>query len=119
MKSILEIKQLRLKLAIGFSDEERAKLQDVEFNITINFSDLPKACNSDQINNTLCYDQLTQEIKKFCVNNKFHLIEHLSHSLHQHIKDNYLDLKDNLILQVCKFAPVKEIEGQCCFTING
>ncbi len=119
MISTLEIKQLRLKITIGVSDEERAKLQDVEFNITINFSDLPKACSSDQINNTLCYDQLTQEIKKFCVNNNFHLIEHLSHSLHKYIKSNYLDLKDKLSLQVCKSAPVKETEGKCCFTIKG
>ncbi len=118
MISILEIKQLRLKMAIGVTDEERSKMQDVEFNITINFESTPLGCKSDKITDTLCYDNLTQEIKTFCLNNKFHLIEHLSFELYNHIKAHHLYSKDKLALQVCKFAPVEEIKGQCCFTIK-
>lgn len=118
MISILEIKQLILPLHIGVTKEERAILQDIEFNITINFYTILNACESDQIDDALCYDNLTQEIKEFCKKNEFHLIEHLSFVLHRYIRENYLNSQDKLTLQICKFAPVKEIKGQCCFTIN-
>jgi 7,8-dihydroneopterin aldolase/epimerase/oxygenase len=116
MISTLEIQQLRLKLHFGVGEKERASLQEIDLNITINFNSLPKSCKSDDINDALCYDKLSKEIQKFCSNNKFYLIEHLSFKLHNYIKKSFLKPEDKLFLQVCKRPPVEEIKGQCCFT---
>lgn len=115
----LEIQQLRLKLHFGVGEEERASIQNVDFNITIVFNTPPKSCKSDDINDTLCYDKLTKEIQKFCSNNQFHLIESLSFQLHNYIKNNFLNPEDKMKLQVCKRPPIEEIKGQCCFTVKG
>ncbi len=119
MITTLEIQQLRLKLYFGVGEEERKSLQDINLNITIIFNNLPKSCKSDDINDALCYDELTKEIQHFCSNNEFHLIESLSFKLYDHIKKNFLNPKDKMKLQVCKHPPVERIKGQCCFTIEG
>jgi dihydroneopterin aldolase len=118
MNSTLEIKQLILPMYFGVTDEERAVLQDIEFNISINFHKVPKACNSDKIEDALCYDKLVQGIKIFCKSSKFHLIEHLSFALHQYIKDKFQLENDVLTLQICKFSPVAEIKDKCCFEVK-
>lgn len=118
MESILEIKQLRLSITLGVGALERAELQEVDFNIRIKFSYIPKGCASDKIDDALCYDKLSKAIDNFCKNNQFHLIEHLSFALHKYIKANYLNSEDKLMLQVCKLPPVEVIKGQCCFTVE-
>lgn len=119
MITTLEIQQLRLRIYFGVGEEERASLQDINLNITINFSNLPESCKSDDINDALCYDNLTKEIQKFCSNNEFYLIENLSFKLYNYIKKNFLNPKDKIKLQVCKHPPIDSIKGQCCFTIEG
>ena len=118
MLSILEIKKIILKLNIGVESEERSSLQDVEFNITINFHSLPKACASDGIKDAVCYAELVDAINIFCSNNKFHLLEHLSFALHEYLKNNFLNSKDELTLQACKYPLLENLKGQCCFTVK-
>lgn len=118
MIATLEIKKLILELNIGVEQEERNKLQDIEFNITINFAQPPKACTSNQINDTICYADLVEKIKIFCSNHSFKLIEHLCFKLYEYLTKDCLSLKDTLILQVCKNPPIENVKGKCCFTIK-
>lgn len=119
MNSILEIKKLVLPLNFGVGESERSDLQDIEFNIIIEFDSIPIACSSDKIEDALCYDQLVQEIKIFCTSKEFYLIEHLSFALYQYIKNRYLGCEDKLFVQVCKFSPLEEIQDKCCFVCKG
>ena len=77
MNSTLQINKLILSINIGVTAEERATPQDIEFDISIHFNSLPKACSSDNINDTICYASLVKTIKSLCSNKEFHLIEHL------------------------------------------
>jgi dihydroneopterin aldolase len=117
MKSVLEIKQLMVKAFIGVEEYERLAPIELELNITITFANLPVGCSSDDIKNTICYDNLSKKIIEFCAGKHFHLIEYLCGSLHEYLKKSILNQEDILSLEVCKFAPVKEIKGQCCFKI--
>ena len=118
MKYILEISQLSLNLHIGLSKEEREIAQEIEFNLKIVFNELPKACISDKINDTLCYSECSKEIESFCLNNSFQLIEHLCHKLYTHLKNNFLSPKDKLSLQVFKNPPLDNVKGKCSFCIE-
>lgn len=117
MQAVLEVKQLMVKTFIGVEEYERLEPKELELNIAIIFSALPQGCSSDDIKNTICYDNLSRMIIEFCAGKHFHLIEYLCASLHEYLKKNLLNQQDVLSLEVCKFAPVKEIKGQCCFKI--
>jgi FolB domain-containing protein len=118
MESILEINKLVLNISIGAESLERSNLQEIEFNISIIFISLPRACSSGNINDAICYAKLVDAIKAFCLNKEFNLIEQLSFSLHQHLKKHLLYPEDKLQLQICKKPPLAEIKGDCCFTVN-
>jgi 7,8-dihydroneopterin aldolase/epimerase/oxygenase len=118
MNSTLQINKLVLPINIGVTTEERATPQDIEFNITIHFTSLPKACSSDHINDTICYASLVETIKSLCSNKEFHLIEHLCSSVYEQIKLS-LSPTDILDLQVCKTPPLAEVHDNCCFSIKG
>ena len=114
-KSKLEINGLNLEIKLGLTEEERLKPQNVEFYISIEFDIIPMACNSDIIEETICYDDLVKLIKNFCEDKEFKLIEYLCHSLYQYFKTIYL--KQEIKLKICKNPPIKEIHGNCCFSI--
>ncbi len=119
MRSNLEINKLTLEIPIGVGDEERAKPQKIEFNISISFTYIPIGCHSGNIDDTICYAKLLKSIKLFCLNKEFYLIEQLTFSLHEHLKRYMLNSEDVLKLQVCKAPPLKEIKDNCCFTVIG
>ena len=114
-KSKLEINGLNLKIKLGLTEQERLKSQNVEFYISIEFQTIPKACNSDTIEETICYDNLVKLIQNFCEGKEFKLIEYLCNSLYQYLKTIYLE--HQIKLKICKKPPIKEIHGQCCFSI--
>ena len=117
MLSFLEINKLIIPIIIGVGSEERSNRQDIEINIKITFDDLPKACLSAQIEETICYDKLVKIINEFCGKNQFLLIEELAYKLHQYLKQNFVPAK--LELQICKNPPIEQIKENCCFTIIG
>ena len=114
-RSKLEINGLNLEIKLGLTQEERLKSQNVEFYISIEFDTTPKACNSDIIEETICYDKLVRLIQKFCEGKEFKLIEYLCNSLYQYLKTIYLENK--ITLKICKKPPIEEIHGNCCFSI--
>jgi dihydroneopterin aldolase len=79
----LFINQIPVLLKLGVPDIERHTPQLIYIDISIRYKFLPQCCYTDNINDTLCYDQLATEINSFCVQKEFHLIEHLAFSLHE------------------------------------
>jgi len=117
MLSFLEINKLIIPVIIGVGLEERSNRQDIEINIKITFDDLPKACLSAEIEETICYAKLVENINEFCSNNQFLLIEELAYKLHRYLKQNFVPEK--LELQICKNPPIEQVKANCCFTIIG
>ena len=114
MITFLEINKLILPLNIGATTHERSAPQEIELNLCIIFASTPQACHSDNISDAICYANLTDLIRKFCLNREFHLIEHLGFSLHQYIK-TLLSVDDQLKLQILKHP--QDIKANCCFTV--
>lgn len=114
-KATLEINNLVLPLNIGLTEQERSVPQDININIKITFNSLPKACYSDNIDETICYERLVTLIKEFCKNNQFKLIENLTFKLHNYIQGLISD--NSVELTISKKPPIDSIKGNCSFTL--
>ena len=100
----LKLSSLKLDVSLGVSEQERKNRQIIELNIKLCFNQAPTACFTDDINDTLCYDDLCQTIVNYCSNRSFNLIEHLAYQLANLIKDNTNIA--NVLVQVTKFNPL-------------
>lgn len=78
IKSHLFIKELSIDLHLGVTKLERSSPQTVLCSIELNFKHPPAACQTDDINDTICYDTLTQNILIHCQKKHYKLIEHLA-----------------------------------------
>lgn len=75
---LLQINELELGVFLGQPDQERARRQVVKLDIEILFPHIPEACQSDDINDTVCYHELINSLRRELEEKPFHLIEHLT-----------------------------------------
>ena len=73
----IHIRNLALRCIIGIYPEERTKLQDVVINVTME-TDLRKAGQSDDLNDTVDYKTVKLEILDLVEKSEFKLIESLA-----------------------------------------
>ena len=71
------IKDLLLRCIIGINDEERVNKQDIVINITME-ADLRKAGESDNIDDTVNYKKIKQDIIKLVENSEYFLVEKMA-----------------------------------------
>ncbi len=76
----IHIKNLKVCTLIGIYEWEQKNKQDVIINLTIDF-DASKPAQSDQIDDTLDYHQLTKKIIQSVESSQYNLIEKLSQSI--------------------------------------
>lgn len=74
---LIKIKDLRLRLVIGFKDWEREKPQDVIFNICMEVED-ETAAITDEVSDSVDYKSLKQRIVEHVSGSSFFLIEKLA-----------------------------------------
>lgn len=107
-KCSLGFMDLRLDLHLGVTALERSKKQTVLLTVKITFAKPPRACITDDVGDTICYDALIQKIKKFCSGKEFAVMEYLGAQLFSLIKkDIYKDCK--LSLRIAKQNPLPDL----------
>ena len=74
----LFISDLRLFVKLGCEEVERRTPQEVRLSIEFRFSSVPKATQTDEIGDTVCYAKVSQAIKNYCEGKEFKLIEKLA-----------------------------------------
>lgn len=117
MKASLRLKDIRLMMYIGHLPPEREKPQAISIDVDIDFESPPFACDNDQLEDTLCYDQLIAGIQIFCEASRFQLLEHCAAKLYGHVKAQ-LTSKDVVMVRVTKCdPPIAVLRGgaQCCY----
>jgi dihydroneopterin aldolase len=82
----LTLHELKVGVRLGWSPEERRRSQEVLLEIDLGFESLPRACESDKLEDTIGYDGLAAHIAGFCEQHEFRLIEHLGFRLLQEIR---------------------------------
>lgn len=77
--SELILKELTVPVHLGITKLEQKKAQLVSLNISITHPMIPLGCHSDNIEDTICYDKLCQNLTSVCQCKAYNLIEHLCH----------------------------------------
>lgn len=113
--SQLKIRQVDLQLNLGWRSKERAQEQGILLDIDIYFPIAPAACETDHLDNTVCYDQLIQTIREKLGDKPFRLIEHLARDIYLIVKTALPDNATTAI-HVTKFPKVKGLIGGVCFS---
>lgn len=76
----LHIRDLMLRCIIGLNNWEREKKQDVLINITL-YADLTTACQSDDIEDTVDYKTIKQNVVDMVESSSYMLVEHLAQNI--------------------------------------
>lgn len=120
-KCKMKISDLRVWVHLGCTEAERQNPHLVSIDIKFIFSDEPKAVDTDDINDALCYLQTAKRIQSLLENKHFNLIEHLAKYIHQGLND-FAKAKfslDEIRLKVTKVnPPVPGIHGGVSFYYN-
>lgn len=115
----IEVDRLRVDMHLGCTEEEQATKQPVEISLRLYPQTPPHGCESDQITDTVCYDELCQALYQFCESNTLHLIEHLTTELFRIARSLIADDTTRLWIKVVKCnAPVKGLKGHTAFVYS-
>src|SRR3990167_5877044 len=108
LKTMLNIHQLALSVKLGWGDQERQQTQTILLDISILFPQPPRAIETDQSQDTLCYDNLIDTIQHYISTKHFRLIEHLAAEIHRFIKTQ-LPPSIKLCIRLTKFPAIQAL----------
>ena len=106
--SQLELKDLLLNLHLGITKQEQLNKQPVYIDISIENNTPPLGCETDNIKNTLCYDDLSKTITESCSIKTYNLIEHLCQDIVDIIKIKVQN-KTKISVTVKKSPPIENL----------
>lgn len=112
----LSLENLLIAVKLGVTALERDLPQMVSLDIKLSFLDFPLACQTDNINDAICYQKLATDIQKFCTEKSFCLIEAFGLQLYQFLKENFPKEID-ISLRIIKKPPISNLE-KSVFTIG-
>ena len=115
IKSKLSIHGLALPVFLGWTEEERQKQQTVLLEMEIKFAAPPKACESDLLDDTYCYDRLIQSLQKQISTTPFRLIEHLACVIYQLAK-TFFPQDARVTVGITKHPDIKGLTGGASFS---
>lgn len=110
----IALRGLELPILLGWTEEERSKKQIIILDLDIHFVIPPKACATDQLEDTDCYDSLINHIKNAVSARSFRLIEHLAQEIFHLIKQ-FLQNDNSVSLQITKKPPIANLMGGVTF----
>lgn len=106
--SLLSLNGLKIPVRIGYGEEERKNPQTIRFDVRVRFSTLPKGCTSDDLQDTLCYDEIAQKIRRVSTRQEYRLIERLAWDCYLLLRET-MPADSSLGIRVTKEIP--PIEG--------
>ncbi len=116
--AVLEFRGARLDVHLGCSDAERATRQAVDLDLAVRFAELPEACVSDKLEDTVCYAELIDAARAACAGREFKLVEHLAHALFLRLRP-MVPTGAELWLRATKLhPPVAGLSGGVAFSLG-
>jgi len=111
----LQIRGLELCVHLGWPVDEILKKQIVLLDVHLIFSKPPAGCQSDNLDDTVCYSALVKSIRKFTETKEFHLIEYLSCELYHFIKSQ-LPADARMSVRITKHPKIEGLTNGVCFS---
>lgn len=120
----LTISDLRYSVRLGVSALEQAEPQAVSITIHWHFAKVPKATQTDQLCDTVCYFALSQALQVFMTQHEpFHLVEYLGSGVYACVYEALLNqgyTEVELEVAVTKLTPpVPGLHGGVTFCYKG
>lgn len=115
---VLTVEKVRLEVHLGWTADERKTVQPIEVDIAIRFENAPLACETDELDHTLCYQKIVNALLSLTQNNSFRLIESMSQIFFQEVR-KLLPPQTGLWIKVHKLLPpIKEVKGGATFSFG-
>lgn len=112
--SSIQLKGIELSLHFGWYEKERLQPQIIQVDVDLRFAQPPKACLSDDLVDTYCYDELIKNITIETSSRHFKLVEHLSFHVYQTIKKLLPDTTQ-VRVTIMKKPPIVNLSGGVIF----
>ena len=116
--SSLALRGLRLKVRLGCHADERAIPQSVRFDVQIRFPKLPGGCFSDDLDETICYARISDQIRILCLNHEYRLVEKLGWTVFSTLKENLPPHLKLWIRIIKENPPVADLTEGTSFTVS-
>lgn len=110
MISSISLHALELLVHLGWTEGERSQAQIVTLDAVIQFANPPKACATDQLEDTYCYDYLVTTLKTHLITQSFRLIEHLSQQIYLWLK-TLLPMDSSISVRITKQPAITQLAG--------
>jgi dihydroneopterin aldolase len=107
-----------MRARVGWSPGERARLQIIELSLRVEYALLPRACETDELTDTVCYAQLLERADRVCTDREFRLVEHLAHVLADEL---HVLLPADAVLELTvskPHPPLPRLHGGVHFTVR-
>lgn len=112
---VVSLNDLLIKANIGVTAAEREIPQDIKISFKLLFNKMPKACETDDIADTVCYHEIAQIALSHCNNEKVKLLECLCFGLYKKIRNVVAsDIKIWIKTEKCN-PPIEGMLGGTCF----
>lgn len=112
----LRINQLELKVNLGWRDKEQLEPQAIMCDIVIYFAQEPHATHSDELKDTICYDDLVKKIRSKISTKKYRLIEHLTKEIYNVVEEQLPPLAKTQV-NVTKKPKIAGLLGGVTYTV--
>ena len=109
MDSII-VRDLRVKAHVGVTEEERSNAQLLVISVEL-YTDLRRAGMSDDLNDTVDYGRVTQEIEELVTSGETSLLESLAEKIAGHIAA--MPGINGVSVEIAKDAPPIEQDVSC------
>lgn len=116
--SLLRIRGIELLVHLGWEEAEREQAQLVRFDIEIQFTQIPVACTSDELTDTICYAELITDLRHQFSKQSFRLIEHLAAAIYDAVKLHMHNNHANITIQLTKHPHIEGLNGDVSFSVS-
>ncbi len=118
-RSSLSVKDFSIFVHLGWPSAERQTPQKILVSFVIGFPKIPEACKTDDLKDTICYNEICSALKTLATSQEFRTIEFLGHSLFKKAREFIPDTCQlKFTLQKVK-PPVDDLKGGASFILEG
>jgi dihydroneopterin aldolase len=113
--SSISLNDLRLMVNLGVTAHERDVKQEINVSFKFFFKKQPGACETDDIDDTVCYHKISDAVKGYCEFGQFKLLEYMCNGLYNKIRaDIARDIKIWIRIEKCN-PPIYGLLGSTSF----
>jgi dihydroneopterin aldolase len=110
----LHIHSIELNLNLGWRSKDRSLEQAILLDMDIRFPAPPQACITDNLDDTICYAKLIEEIREKTSAKQYKLLEHLSADIY-HLAKKHMPHDASITVRITKYPQIAGLKNGVSF----